>query len=237
MDLSADERPSDSPLVESIWSSRSDQPTEFISVAGNLSELVVTKYKNTLRITLRGPETKATKAYGPADAEFIGILFKLGTFIPHLPTPAIVDGDIDLPQAGAESFWLNGSAWEVPTFENADTFIERLVREGLLAHEPVVDNVLQSKASELSIRSEQRRFLQATGLTYATVRQIERARLATVQLKQGASIQDTVFEAGYFDQSHLTRSLKRYIGLTPAQIVDEARTERLSFLYNTDSLG
>jgi AraC-like DNA-binding protein len=236
MDLSADERPSDSPLVESIWSSRSDQPSEFISVAGNLSELVVTKHKNTLRITLRGPETKATKAYGPADAEFIGILFKLGTFIPHLPTPRIVDGDLDLPLAGAESFWLNGSAWEVPTFENADTFIERLVREGLLAHEPVVDNVLQSTASELSIRSEQRRFLQATGLTYATVRQIERARLATLQLKQGASIQDTVFEVGYFDQPHLTRSLKRYIGLTPAQILDEARTERLSFLYNTDSL-
>jgi AraC-like DNA-binding protein len=236
MDLSADERLSDSPLVERVWSSRSDQPSEFISVAGNLSELVITKYNNTLRITLRGPETKATKAYGPADAEFLGILFKLGTFIPHLPTPTIVDGDIDLPQAGAESFWLNGSAWEVPTFENADTFINRLVREGLLAHEPVVDNVLQSTVGELSIRSEQRRFLQATGLTYATVRQIKRARLATLQLKQGASIQDTVFEAGYFDQSHLTRSLKRYIGLTPAQIMDEARTERLSFLYNTDSL-
>jgi len=28
----------------------------------------------------------------------------------------------------------------------------------------------------------------------------------------------TVYEAGYSDQSHLTRSLKHYIGRTPAEI-------------------
>jgi len=37
--------------------------------------------------------------------------------------------------------------------------------------------------------------------------------------------------AGYFDQPHLTRSLRRLIGLTPTNI---ARGERqLSFLYKT----
>ncbi len=33
------------------------------------------------------------------------------------------------------------------------------------------------------------------------------------------SILDTVERAGYFDQPHLTRSLKRFIGQTPAQII------------------
>ena len=41
---------------------------------------------------------------------------------------------------------------------------------------------------------------------------------------------DTVAQAGYFDQPHLTRALKRYIGLTPAQVADEGRSERLSRL-------
>ncbi len=237
MDLKADERPSESPLVERIWSSRSEQPGEFISIAVNYSQLVITKRRGGLRITMRGPETKASRAYGPDDAEFVGILFKLGTFMPNLPTPTLVDCDIDLPPAASQSFWLNGSAWEVPTFDNADTFVERLIREGLLTHDPIVNSVLQGELSDLSLRSTQRRFLQATGLTHTTVKQIDRARQATLLLKQGTPILDTVFEAGYFDQPHLTRSLKQYIGQTPAQIMDEGREERLSFLYNTDPLG
>jgi hypothetical protein len=39
--------------------------------------------------------------------------------------------------------------------------------------------------------------------------------------------------AGYYDQAHLTRTLKRLIGLTPAKIVSEER--QLSFPYNTSA--
>ena len=73
-----------------------------------------------------------------------------------------------------------------------------------------------------------------TGLTSTVTQQIERARYATSLIKQGSSISDTISQAGYFDQSHLIRSLKRFVGLTPAQIIDTNRPERLSFLYNTD---
>jgi methylphosphotriester-DNA--protein-cysteine methyltransferase len=83
------------------------------------------------------------------------------------------------------------------------------VRQGLLVHDPIVDTVLQGEVSDLSARSTQRRFLRATGLTHTIVRQIERARYATMLLKLGTSILDTVFEAGYFDQPHLTRSVKQ----------------------------
>lgn len=235
MDLEADARPSESPLIEGIWNSRSQQPGEFISIAVSASELVITKHKGVLQISLRGPETKASIANGPDDAEFFGIVFKLGTYMPHLPASSLVDSPVELPQAGSNSFWLHGSAWEIPNLENADTFIERLTREGLLVHEPIVDSVLEGSTSTLSLRSAQRRFLRATGLTYNTVRQIERARMATTLLRAGTPILDTVFEAGYFDQPHLTHSLRRYIGLTPAQIIDEGRQERLSFLYNTES--
>ncbi len=39
-------------------------------------------------------------------------------------------------------------------------------------------------------------------------------------------------DAGYFDQAHLTRSLKHFTGQTPVQIV--RGQEQLSLLYNTD---
>jgi AraC-like DNA-binding protein len=52
-------------------------------------------------------------------------------------------------------------------------------------------------------------------------------------LKQGISILSAVYEAGYYDQAHLTRSLKRFIGQTPAQII--RAQQQLSFFYNTKS--
>jgi methylphosphotriester-DNA--protein-cysteine methyltransferase len=60
--------------------------------------------------------------------------------------------------------------------------------------------------------------LQATGLTHKTIQQIERARSAVSLLEQGTPISDAALELGYFDQAHLTNSLKRFVGKTPAQI-------------------
>ncbi|MBA3631158.1 MAG: helix-turn-helix domain-containing protein [Actinobacteria bacterium] len=51
------------------------------------------------------------------------------------------------------------------------------------------------------------------------IRQIERAQQAATLLQRGNPISDAVHEVGYFDQPHLTRSLKQWIGLTPAQIL------------------
>jgi transcriptional regulator with XRE-family HTH domain len=83
----------------------------------------------------------------------------------------------------------------------------------------------------VSLRTEQRRVLRATGMTPGTIRQIERARRATALLQRGGAIADAAQEAGYFDQAHLTRSLRRFVGQTPAQV---ARGEaQLSLLYNT----
>jgi AraC-like DNA-binding protein len=48
---------------------------------------------------------------------------------------------------------------------------------------------------------------------------VERAKRAAALLRQGWSILDTVHAAGYFDQPHLTRSLKHWIGYTPAQLM------------------
>jgi methylphosphotriester-DNA--protein-cysteine methyltransferase len=112
-------------------------------------------------------------------------------------------------------------------------FVDRLVRKGLLARDPVVDAASQGQLKDCDPRTLQRHFLWATGLTQSSLRQIERARYATYLLQQGVSILDTVEQAGYFDQPHLTRSLKYLIGQTPAQIQEKSRPEQMPFLYKT----
>lgn len=213
-----EERVSDSSFVETIWRTRSERAGSFLSRAVSHWEMVVTKQEGKTTLTIRGPETKAVPAPCPANAEFLGIQFKLGTFMPHLPIKNLVDGAVTLPEATGQSFWLNSSAWQFPDYANAEPFVDKLVREGLLVREPIVDAVLQGQQQEKSLRSVQRHFLQATGLTHSTIRQIERARQAADLLEQGISILDTVEQIGYADQAHLTRSLKRFVGQTPAQL-------------------
>jgi hypothetical protein len=197
-------------------------------------EMVVTSYNGKMFLTLRGPESKATSfQLSSVGAEWFGIRFKLGTVMPHLPASGLVDADLNLPDASSKSFWLQGAAWEFPGYDNADTFVARLVQAGLLTRNPVVENALKGPLKDVSIRTARRHFLRTTGLTQNTIRQIERARYATILLQQGVSIVDAVYEAGYFDQPHLTRSLKHFIGQTPTQITGKGELEQLSFLYKT----
>jgi methylphosphotriester-DNA--protein-cysteine methyltransferase len=93
------------------------------------------------------------------------------------------------------------------------------VRNGVLACDPVVNAVLQDHLEDMPSRTVRHRFLRATGLSAAHMRQMKRAQHAQALLQQGGSILDTVGEAGYFDQPHLTRSLKHFLGYTPAQII------------------
>jgi hypothetical protein len=213
-------RPSDSPLVESVWRSTSgSDPGSFTSVAFSNWELVVTSHRGRTWVAIRGPETVPTLAPVPEDAEFLGITFKHGAFMPDLPARTLVDAPIDLPDTSGPTFRLMGGARHLPTFDNADTFVASLVRERILVADPVVQDALRGKPQPLSPRSLQRRFLRATGLTQATLLQIDRARDAVDLLEQGTPILDAANQTGYADQSHLTRALRRFWGYTPAQVL------------------
>jgi AraC-like DNA-binding protein len=231
--FSFEERPSDSSFVERIWRTQNERAGAFTSLATSHWEMVVMRHNDKMTLTVRGPETTATPVYCSVQAEWFGIIFKLGTFMPHLLASDLVDGAVDLPEAASKSFWLHGSAWRFPDYDNADTFVDWLVREDLLVRDPIVEAVLQNQPQALSPRSIQRRFLRATGLTQGSIRQIERARYATTLLQQGFSILDTVDRAGYADQAHLTRSLKHFSGKTPAQIIRKTDPEQMSLLFKT----
>src|SRR5881628_1994864 len=154
MFLIFEDRPSDSPFVERIWRSHSERAGEFLSVAAPHCEMAVTRYRGHTFLTVRGPETRSTRAECPAGGEWIGIRFKLGTFLPQWHPGTLRDRrDVTLPGAATRSFWLNGSTWEYPDYENADTFVARIVRKGVIARDRAVETVLRGEPQLPSLRS------------------------------------------------------------------------------------
>jgi len=230
-----DTRPSDSPFVEAIYQTRSLGGGSFTSIATTQWEMVITKQEGKATLSLRGPETKASPAPIPENAEFLGIIFKHGTFLPRLPGSKLVDEEIHLPETAKNSFQLFGDTWEFPNFENVEPFVSRLIRKDLVAHDQVVEDVLRGKTPDLALRSIQRRFLFVTGLTYKSIQQIERARQALTLLQNGLSVSETAYQTGYFDQSHLTRSVKLLLGQTPAQVAKSSNPNDVVFLQDNIS--
>jgi methylphosphotriester-DNA--protein-cysteine methyltransferase len=153
--------------------------------------------------------------------------------MPSLPTGLLLDHrDVHLPVSADGSFELNGFRWPLPDLDNAERYVDTLARRGVIARDPVVEAAIRGGQQPLSSRSVQRHFRRTTGMTHGLFRQINRARRAALLLREGTSILDTVHEAGYFDQAHLTRSLRALIGQTPAHVMQQ--NTQLSFLYKTD---
>jgi len=134
-----------------------------------------------------------------------------------MPPASLVDRAVTLPAATPNSVWFEGSRWEIPTPGNTDVFVNRLVRQGLILRDPVAAESLQDDVDGQSKRTLQRRVAPATGLTRSTITQIARAEKAVEALGNGLSPRDAAL-LGYADQAHLTRSLRRFIGQTPAQV-------------------
>src|SRR3954468_4449888 len=131
-----EDRLSDSPFIERVWRSHSERRGTFWSIAAPTFEMVVSRHGGRTFFTLRGPETQATRADPLAEGEWFGIRFRVGTFVPHLTPRNLIDRrDVTLPEATCHSFWLNGSAWDYPDFENAETFVNRLFRKGILVRD------------------------------------------------------------------------------------------------------
>jgi hypothetical protein len=228
MSIISEERSSDSPYVATITRGRTASDGSSLRPAEIHWHMVFVKYQDNVQLLIVGPWTTSGVVSYLEGAEILWVKFQPGTFLRHLPTRNFLDTETSLPQASGRSFWLNSSVWQFPNYENIDTFIDRLVRSGVLVRDPLVSAVLQGHPHEMSPRTVRHRFLQATGLTQSHIRQVERAKRAAELLRQGASISDTVYEAGYFDQPHLSRSLKQWIGYTPAQIVHGRGPEKLA---------
>ncbi|WP_040794448.1 helix-turn-helix domain-containing protein [Nocardia higoensis] len=213
-------RESDSPWVQSVWTCRSAAVSEMTSVASETWGLVFWEQEGRPYAAVTGPESRTATAPVPEGAQFVGIQFAVGTSLRAVATATLVDGGITLPDVTGRRFWFDGAYRETPRPDDAETLVERLVREGVVVRDPVVAATLRGAAPEVTGRTLERRFRAATGLTQGAVRQIGRARTAAVLLTSGETPGEVIDKLGYYDEPHLARALRRYVGRTARQLRD-----------------
>ena len=227
MGLEFEHRASDSSAIEQVWRSRSSETTAMTSLARAHADVVFWEGRDGVHAGVQGPETRASEAPVPEDAVFLGVRLALGTLLPALPPRTIVDRFSPLPVEGGRVL-LGGDRIPIPRYDQAEDFVALLLRRGLLVTAPV-------DGDGLTDRTRQRRFLDAVGLPQRTVLQIERAREAAVLLRDGRRPAEVAQDAGYFDQPHLARSLRRFIGPTGTELAGRAEHPApLSLLYKTE---
>jgi hypothetical protein len=206
--------------IERVWVAECDRATAFSSLASIRSGIGFARIAGTTVVHLRGPAKKATELSCPRDSEYFGVDFRVGTYLPAFPPGRLSDlRDAVLPVVDGGRILLDGQAWEMPTPQNLDVFLDRLRRAGLLVADPLVEEMWHGGGSrKVPARTAQSRFARAAGLPRRTLLTIERARAAAGLLRAGVAIGDVVIAAGYHDQPHLTRSLRRMIGYTPGEL-------------------
>ncbi len=238
MPIESEDRASDSRYVQRVWRGRASGTETMTSVATSTWELVFWEESGTVHAAARGPETAASTAELRGDSASLGIAFAHGVSTPHLPVAAIVDGGTESVRATERSFVLAGEEWELPGYDSAEQFVDKLVRAGVLVRDPLVEEVVWGGLARVGSRSVQRRVGKATGLTQSAIRQIDRAREAAILIQAGIPALDVVHRLGYYDQPHLARALRRFIGRTATQLQDPHRTaDPLSLLYKQEEPG
>lgn len=220
MKLRFETRGSDSPWVDSVWTCTSEHVTQMTSVATVNWGLVFWEREGTSYASVTGPETGTGTAPVPEDATFLGIEFAVGTSLRIMPTASLVDTGAELPDTTRRTFRLDGLRWETPGPDDAEALVGRLIRAGAVVRDPLVTEVRRGHRPSVSQRTVERRFRTATGLTRSAVRQIERVRTASMRLAAGDAVIDVVSGLGYFDEPHLARALRRYVGRTARQLRD-----------------
>lgn len=218
MSLSFTTRPSDSPWVDSIWTCRSDQVSEMTSVASHTWGLVFWRQLDRDFAAVTGPESRTSTAPVPEGAEFVGVQLAVGTSLRDLATGDLMDSGIDLPDVSRRGFWLDGRRWEIPDPDDVESLVARLVATDTLVRDPLVAETLRDERPPLSSRTLERRFRAATGFTRGALHQIERVRSAAQSLAFGVPVDTVVESSGYYDEPHLARALRRYVGRTAGQL-------------------
>ncbi|MEZ4657840.1 MAG: hypothetical protein R2911_09720 [Caldilineaceae bacterium] len=174
MTIIVEQRSSDSPYIAAVMQGHTVDAGSAIRPAELCWHMVFVREHGNLHPLLVGPlSTAGTAAWGDG-AEILWVKFQPGVFMPHLPVDHLLDRETALPQGAGQSFWLNSSTWELPSYENVETFIARLVHDGVLVCDPIVGAVLDEQPHDYAPRTVRHRFQRATGLSPKQIQQMLR---------------------------------------------------------------
>ena len=118
MTLLFEERSSDSPYIEMVTRGRTVSEGSTIRPAEVNWHMVFVREHGRAQPIVVGPLTASGVTSWGEGGEILWIKFKLGTFMPHLRVRDFLDVETSLPEAASNSFWLKGSTWQFPDFEN-----------------------------------------------------------------------------------------------------------------------
>lgn len=211
----------ESPYLDSISSIRFTGAGETLMQPDGRWDIAILKRGDNVEVLRTGMTTRPVVYEHQAGDETLVISFKPSAFMPLMPGEVMRDEGVVLEKFGRGSFWIGTNVRDIPTFENADVFVEHLVRAGIVERNDLVDSVLVGQPKAMSERTLQRHFLKTTGLTYKSFTLIERAQKAMALLRMGQSAADVAFALGYADQAHMINSLRAIMGQTPGQIARE----------------
>jgi hypothetical protein len=218
MSVRREERASDSPLVARITRVRFDSAWRGATTPDGCWDIVVRRVGGRVELLQTGIITKPVELTYDAGDEYLSISFKPGVFMPRLPGKRMLDRGLLRPTPSARTFRLEQDELEIPTFDNADSMIDRLVRRELIVRDEIVQGVVEGRPRAIHPRSVQRHFLESMGVTAKRLEQIQRAGRAIELLARGRRPIDVALELEYSDQSHLTRALKAIMGRTPGEV-------------------
>lgn len=215
------DRPSDSPYIKTVWETEASQDGVYVAAVDGCWDIIISQESGKPpAVVVNGQGTAATAVPYRAGTRALGISLMPSVYMTVVPVERLLNNGQVLPLATAESFWIDGQAVPLPSFDTVEQFIDRLVRAGIIASNEVVEAALAGQPKALSSRSMRRHFVRTTGLSPYFFHQVRRAQHAVRLLQQGVPPTQASAEAGYTDQSHMTKAVKQLVGYTPAQIID-----------------
>ncbi len=207
-----------SPLVESVTHTRYGAAGSTLMQPDGCWDIVILRGAHGTTVLRTGLTTSAVMHEFAAGDEILSIAFKPSSYMSLMPGEQMRDQGVVLDTIGRDRFSLGSDVLEIPTVENVDGFVGRLIRNGIVEDNQLVASIVSGHPMAMSERTMQRHFLKTTGVTYKTFTQIERAQKALALLQQGRPGADVAFALGYADQPHMIRSVKAIMGLTPREI-------------------
>lgn len=214
-------RPSSHPFIDTVWASQNLTDGIYLATPDGSWDLILGIQADGSRsMIIAGQATKPAYIPYTAGTSSVVISFAAGVYMPQIPAKSLLDTVKVLPVIDSGHFELCGHPFTFPTFDTAEDLVNEMSKLGILAHNDLVDSMLNGAPKAVSLRAAQRHFLHTTGTTQKQLQQIQRAKSAVRQLQKGKKPIEVAADTGFTDQPHLANSLKKIMHSKPSHVDD-----------------
>ncbi|SDY70223.1 Helix-turn-helix domain-containing protein [Micromonospora pattaloongensis] len=226
------------PAIRTIWRAHVEEPGRYLLAANEFWGISFIRHTDgTVSAELDGPTVQARTTTSVRGEDYWGLELRAHVFVQGVEKMTLLEATHRLPVTD-DCVLLGGCHAPVPRWGGLEDFVDSLLAAGALVADEDVRRALRGDYSGLARRTWQRRFRAVTGLSPKQVQQLQRARHAYVLLQSGMPAAEAAVAAGFADQSHLTRSLRRIRNETPARIIAthlRSAAQRDAFVQDSDS--